>query len=34
MLAFRLNERLTATEIIESEWMLSWALPALGKAAA
>lgn len=31
MLAFRPNERLTAMEIVESEWMLRWALPVLGK---
>ncbi|OJJ52299.1 hypothetical protein ASPSYDRAFT_62949 [Aspergillus sydowii CBS 593.65] len=34
MLAFRPNERLTATEIMGSEWMRSWALPVLGKVAA
>ncbi|KAK2809177.1 hypothetical protein FQN50_004012 [Emmonsiellopsis sp. PD_5] len=34
MLAYRPDERLTAREIIESEWMVRWALPALdGKAA-
>ncbi|OJJ51295.1 hypothetical protein ASPZODRAFT_148598 [Penicilliopsis zonata CBS 506.65] len=34
MLAFRPNERLTATEILESEWMVRWALPAPEKVAA
>ncbi|KAL7359747.1 protein kinase [Histoplasma ohiense] len=34
MLAFKPNERLTSTEIMESEWMLRWALPELGKVAA
>lgn len=34
MLAFRPNERLTAMEIVESEWMLRWALPVLGKVSA
>ncbi|KAK2737609.1 hypothetical protein FQN55_000965 [Onygenales sp. PD_40] len=29
MLAYRPDERLTATETIESEWMVRWALPAL-----
>ncbi|KAJ0418441.1 kinase-like protein [Aspergillus carlsbadensis] len=33
MLAFRPEERLTAAEIMQSEWMLRWALPALGKVA-
>lgn len=31
MLAFRSKERLTAAEILESEWMRRWALPVLGK---
>lgn len=31
MLAFRPDERLTLTEIMESEWMLRWALPEIGK---
>ncbi|KAL4885603.1 kinase-like domain-containing protein [Aspergillus karnatakaensis] len=31
MLAFRPSERLTAAEIVESEWMQRWALPELGK---
>ncbi|KAL3480486.1 kinase-like domain-containing protein [Aspergillus californicus] len=31
MLAFRPDERLTATEIMESEWMLRWAFPVLEK---
>lgn len=31
MLAFRPSERLTATDIMESEWMVRWALPVLGK---
>jgi serine/threonine-protein kinase SRPK3 len=29
MLAFKPDERLTATEIIECQWMLRWALPVL-----
>lgn len=29
MLAFRPSERATTKEIIESEWMLKWALPVL-----
>jgi hypothetical protein len=34
MLAFRPNERLTAEETGEFEWILRWALPVLGKVAA
>ncbi|QKX53242.1 uncharacterized protein TRUGW13939_00318 [Talaromyces rugulosus] len=34
MLAFKPNERLPVTEIIESQWMLRWALPVLEKVAA
>lgn len=29
MLTFRPNERLTASEVVESEWMQKWALPVL-----
>lgn len=34
MLTFRPSERLTAAEIMGSEWMRKWAMPVLGKVAA
>ena len=34
ILAFRPDERLTAMEVLGSEWMRRWGLPALAKVAA